>query len=148
MTINEYATEKNPFLIVNKSNVDYLLQNLVVNNQLNPQPIKFTQSESNITSTSYAGFIHQESRDNLVLFYNDSAVFSVPYLINTFTNLNSRLNGLSIVNASLTSWPQVKNEDASFFNASSFTTLIILGISLIFPLVSFAAEVVQDREVN
>nr|APD26541.1 ATP-binding cassette transporter subfamily A member 5 X1 protein [Brachionus koreanus] len=148
LAINEYATEKNPFLIVNKSNIDNLVQNLVVNNKLNPQPIKFTQSESNMSINSFAGFIHQEKEDDFIIFYNDSAVFSVPYLVNTYTNLYSRINGLSLINASLTSWPQVKNEDFSFFNASSFTTLIILGISLIFPLVSFAAEVVQDRELK
>nr|QNH67926.1 ATP-binding cassette transporter subfamily A member 5 X3 [Brachionus plicatilis] len=148
LAINEYATEKNPFLIVNKSNVDYLVQNLIVNNQLNPQPIKFTKFETNISSTTHAGLIYQKSLDDLILYYNDSAIFSVPYLINTFSNLNSRLNGLSLINASLTSWPQVKSEDVSFFDPSSFTTLIILGISLIFPLVSFAAEIVQDRELR
>nr|APD26543.1 ATP-binding cassette transporter subfamily A member 5 X2 protein [Brachionus koreanus] len=146
LAINEYSTVKNPFLIVNKSNVDHLVNSLVVNYQLNPQPIKFAQSESNISFNNYAGLIHPENKDDLVLFYNDSAVFSVPYLINTYTNLLCRMNGISLLNASLTTWPPVKNDDSSFFDANSFTTLIILGISLIFPLVSFAAEVVQDRE--
>ncbi|RNA41260.1 ATP-binding cassette sub-family A member 5-like isoform X1 [Brachionus plicatilis] len=148
LAINDYATEKNPFLIVNKTNVDHLVQNLIVNNQLNRQPIKFTESESNIHATTYAGFIHQDTPKDIILFYNDSAVFSVPYLVNTFTNLNSRLNGLPLLNATFTSWPQVKKENISFFDANSFTTLMILGISLIFPLVSFAAEIVQDRELK
>nr|QNH67864.1 ATP-binding cassette transporter subfamily A member 5 [Brachionus rotundiformis] len=148
LAINDYATEKNPFVIVNNSNVDHLIDNLIVNNELNPQPFKFTKSDLNNSFRSYAGIIYQKSLEDLILYYNDSAVFSVPYLLNTFSNLNSRLDGLSPINASLTSWPQVKTQDVSFFDASSFTTLIILGISLIFPLVSFAAEVVQDRELK
>lgn len=119
-----------------------------MNNELNPQPIKFAKSISNITFSSYAGFIQENSLDDLILYYNDSAVLSVPYLLNIYANLNSRINGLPLINSSLTSWPQIKSDDLLLFDSTSFTTFIILGISIIIPLVSFAAEVVQDREVN
>lgn len=125
-----------------------MVKYLTVNNELNPQPIKFVKSISNINFSSYAGFIQENNSEDLILYYNDSAILSIPYLVNIYTNLNSRLNGLSPINASLTSWPQIKTDDLSFFDSTSFSTFIILGISVIIPLVSFAAEVVQDREVS
>ncbi|CAF1010970.1 unnamed protein product [Brachionus calyciflorus] len=147
--INDYSTENNPFLFVNKTNtnLDTLIKpNLIVNNQLELQPIKFLNDIQNTTFNNYAGIIY--NLDYFTLYYNDSALFSVSYLINTLNNFNSRLNNLPLINASLTTWPQIQTQDASFFDSSSFTTLLILGISFLFPLVSFAAEIVQDRELK
>ncbi|CAF0991135.1 unnamed protein product, partial [Brachionus calyciflorus] len=147
--INDYSTENNPFLFVNKTNtnLDTLIKpNLIVNNQLKLQPIKFLNDIQNTTFNNYAGIIY--NLDYFTLYYNDSALFSVSYLLNTLSNLNSRLNNLPLINASLTSWPQIQTQDALLFNPSSFSSLMILGISLLFPLVSFAAEIVQDRELK
>ena len=136
------------FINKSKTNLDSFVPNLIVNNKLSAQPIRHLNTTPDLNFGSHhAGLIYETSFTNLILYYNDSAVFSVPYLLNTLSNFNARLNGLKSINASMTPWPQVQT-DTAFFNPTSFSTLIILGISLIFPLVSFGAEIVQDREVR
>lgn len=156
--MNDYATIENPFTLINNtnSNLDGLLkQNLIVNTDLLQQPIKNLNDFSkifNLTTSSYAGLVFNEwlsvSENQLTLLYNDSAMLSVPYLLNTLSNFYSRLEHSTQIKASISAWPKLSDNTVDILDVSSFSSMLILGTGLIIPLVSFATEIVHDREVR
>nr|QUF59433.1 ATP-binding cassette transporter Abca5 [Brachionus angularis] len=154
LNINEYATNENKFVLVNKTNQnldEIISKNLIVNDKIMPQPFLSLNQESNFVS-SYSGFIFENVSNmtikNLILLYNDSGLLTMPYLINTLSNFYSRLDNSELINASLTTWPKNVSKNSANFDSSTFSSLIILGTSLIIPLVSFATEIVHDRELK
>ena len=91
-------------------------------------------------------WINKEQND-VVLLYNDSALLSLPYLLNIVTNFYSSLDNISLINTNLSSLPKIAEDSYKIFEANSFTSLIIVSIGFILPAVSFAAEIVHDKEV-
>jgi hypothetical protein len=154
LPVNDYASEQKPFAIINNTltNLDQILGNLIVNNALNPQPITVIKEPGQLLNKNggLSGLIFNEwsstQTNDLTLLYNDSALFSLPYLINTLSNLYSKIDKTSLINTTISAWPKTQDQTIQSFDASSFSALIILGTGLILPLVSFATEIVHDRE--
>jgi len=154
LPVNEYASEKNPFSVINNTitNLDQILGNLIVNNALNQQPIKVIKEPSQLFDNSgcLSGLIFNNwlntQTNEITLLYNDSALFSLPYLINTLSNFYSKIDKTNLINTTISAWPKTQDQTIQNFDASSFSALIILGTGLILPLVSFATEIVHDRE--
>lgn len=72
----------------------------------------------------------------------------MPYLINTISNFYSNVDKMPQINATISAWPKLNSlTDLALFDPSIFSSLIILGIGLLAPLVSFAVEIVHDKEV-
>jgi ATP-binding cassette, subfamily A (ABC1), member 5 len=153
-----YIIETNKFALFNltSTNLDSIINNnLIVNNKLpfNTQPIvTFTENITDLAGFS-AGYIvdsvFNQSIDKSIILYNDSALLSIPYLVNTMTNFYSRLTNSKIINASLAAWPKTPTQcDTTNFDAGGFSSLLILGTSFILPIVSFATELVHDRELK
>jgi hypothetical protein len=155
LQLNDYATKARPFVIVNKTNIalqPIIDSNLVVNNQLSPQPISYFNSLASLnTTTSFAGYVFNEWKDmfnnDLTLLYNDSAILSLPYMINALSNFYSSMDKSVLINATLSAWPRSAKNTIENLDYSSFSALIVLGSGLIMPLASFAAEIVQEKEV-
>jgi hypothetical protein len=153
--INDYATSKNPFVLINstESNLDSIIKdNLIVNSNLNPQPFVFINNVNN-SNGMYGGISFEKwinrNDHSLKLIYNDSALFSMIYLVNTLSNMYSRLDKTPLIQMNITTWPKSTDQSIlSFFDSSSFSSLIILGTALILPLVTFATEVVHERELK
>lgn len=152
LSINDYATEKQPFSIINNtaSNIDSLL------NSLTNTTYQLFANENVILNSqngSLAGFVFEKWNslvDNqIVLLYNDSALLGLPYLINKLSNFYSTINQTQFINASISAWPKTTSQATlQSFDTSSFTSLIILGSGLILPLTSFAVEIVHDKELK
>lgn len=124
----------------------------VVNTNLTTQPTAYVSDIRQLNGQAYAGtqFNAWTSRTshNFTLLYNDSALLSIPYLVHTLTNFYSRYDGQPLINASLSAWPRTTdNTIANTIDYSSFTALIVLGTGLVMPLVTFAVEIVYDKEV-
>lgn len=155
--MNQYATSKNPFVLVNQTgkNLDTILNGqFIVNTEVNPQPMLYLSNVSQVRDGNFfAGTLFNEwtSRDSnrLTLLYNDSALLSIPYLVHTLSNFYARLDGDQLINATLSPWPRTTaNTIQNTIDYSSFTALIVLGTGLVMPLVTFAVELVYDREVT
>ena len=162
--INEYATVLNPFAIINRTGKhleDILDDKLIVNTEFNgdSQPLVFlNNSYADLLGYQYnSGMMFESWRnatDNaLILLYNDSALLGMPYLLNTlaefYSNIEDPQKRVTRINASLGALPMITyQDDLSAFDAGSFSSLIILGIGMVIPAISFAAEIVHDREVN
>jgi hypothetical protein len=152
LSINDYATEKQPFSIINNtaSNIDFLLKSLTnTTYQLFANENVILNSQNG----SLAGFVFEKWNslvDNqIVLLYNDSALLGLPYLINKLSNFYSTINQTQFINASISAWPKTTSQATlQSFDTSSFTSLIILGSGLILPLTSFAVEIVHDKELK
>ena len=130
-----------------------LQRNLKVNTKLVTQPFKYIRNTTQIFDVpSFAGFIFQDWLTNpnstITLYYNDSAMLSVPYLLHELTNLYSNIENTTPIQTYITSLPRVSKYVDNVFDKSTFSALIILGIGLVLPTVSFATEIVHDREVN
>ena len=128
-------------------------RNLKVNSKLVNQPFKYLTNTSQIFETpSLAGLIFQDRPDQpvstITLFYNDSAILSVPYLLHELTNLNSKIENTSVIQTNIASLPRIDKNHENLFDTSLFASLIIFGIGIVLPSVSFATEIVHDREVN
>lgn len=141
-------------MVVNnsKSNLDFLNDKLIINNNYKQQPIKYLNSyNSSINKPHSSGLIVNNWTSNkfndFIALYNDSAVLSAPFLVNSITNLFSRLDNSPTINASITSFPKI-DCDVSNFDVSIFTSLLMLGFALIMPCVTFAVEIVSDKEVR
>lgn len=156
LQLNQYATIQQPFSIINRTNqnLDQILKsNFIVNTDLSLQAIRYLSNYSQLKpNNSFAGIVFNQwiSRNfnNLTLLYNDSALLSVPYLIHTITNFYSRFDGESTINATLSPWPRtIANSILNTIDYSSFSAVITLGIGLVMPLVTFAVEIVADKEV-
>lgn len=136
-------------------NLDSIISNnLIVNTNMSKQPILFSNSLDQVVSNnSWSGNVFNSWSDRnshlITLLYNDSALLSVPYLVQTLTNFYSRLDGKPIIDATLSPWPRTTaNIIQNAIDYSSFTALIVLGTGLVLPLVTFAVEIVADREVG
>ena len=137
LKVNDYASYQNPFSLYNNTNMALtdLVANLSVNSKLDPQPLRWSTNPDyyvDFPTGSYAGINFQQwnslSQNSLVATYNDSAILSMPYLVNTITNFFAGLDGSPMVNASLSAFPKLATQcDASSFDASSFSSLIVLG---------------------
>ena len=118
---------------------------------MNPQPFNLI-NDVNISNGIYNGISFDKwtnrNDHSLTLIYNDSALFSMTYLINTLSNMYSRIDQTPIIQMNITTWPKSGQSILSFFDSSSFSSLIILGTALILPLVTFATEVVHERELK
>jgi hypothetical protein len=131
--------------------------NLIVNDQFSntSQPIKLFQNKAQLFESKngvLSGLIvnkwNSRSDNQLTVLYNDSALFSMPYLINTISNFYSNVDKMPQINATISAWPKLNSlTDLALFDPSIFSSLIILGIGLLAPLVSFAVEIVHDKEV-
>jgi hypothetical protein len=163
LQIDDYATMLHKFVILNNTPYDVdtqgprLDENLVVNPGAKDQKclleyLNTTDDLLHSKQDSYGGIIFNEwnnDEDNsLTLLYNDSALLSAPYLINTLTNLYTRQYDRKLINASISAWPKTVQTTIEALDFSSFTFLILLGAGMLIPLVSFATEIVHDREVN
>jgi hypothetical protein len=152
LNTDSYASAQSKFLLVNNtgSNLDSIINgNLIVNNQ-SMQPFEFIDSQSNLlnlpTSHSSGLIFDTISNFDMTMLYNDSALLSVPYLLNTIANLFSRLDNTPLINASITSLPNA-NCDTNLFDTASFTSILMFGFAIILPSVTFAVEIVYDKEV-
>ncbi len=87
------------------------------------------------------------NQTDLILLYNDSALLSMPYLLNLLTNFHSSLENMPPINATLSSLPKIIENNYKVFDAETLVALIILGIGLVMPAVSFAGEVVHEKEL-
>lgn len=152
--INEYSNEYSKFLVINKTNMD--LENilnsfLIFNaNEIN-QPIEYLNNLSDLNSEAvvHSGLVVNDTISNLVYIYNDTALLSFPYIINLVSNLYSRREDVKLTNVSIRSWPKlISSCESKNFDANSFSFLIILGLSFILSIASFAAEAVQDRGIK
>ena len=138
--------------------LDSIVQNnLIVNDQFpnGSQPIKLFQNNTQMFEMQngvLSGLIvnkwNSRSDNKLAILYNDSALFSLPYLLNTIANFYSNLDKMPKINTTISAWPKLNSlTDLALFDPSIFSSLIVLGIGLIMPLVSFAVEIVHDKEV-
>ncbi len=113
-----------------------------------------TKDILNQPNNTYAGIEFKEWQsaniNKLVLLYNDSALLSVPYLVNTVSNFYIRLfsQETDLIKASISAWPKMPTSTIESLDFSSFTFSILLGCGLLIPLVSFVTEVVHDRELK
>jgi len=156
LAIDDYANETYRFIIVNKtgSKLEELLnRNLKVNTKLVNQPFKYLTNTSQIFETpSFAGLVFQDEptqpASTITLFYNDSAVLSVPYLLHELANLYSNIENTPAIQTRIASLPRIDKNYENLFDKSLFASLIVLGIGIVLPSVSFATEIVHDREVN
>ena len=105
-----------------------------------------------INYQSYAGFVFNNLTNytnQITLLYNDSALFSVPFLVNKLTNFYNNVENKTLIKTSLQVLPATaKDISISTFDKSSFAIILVLGIAIVMPTVSFAVEIVDDREVN
>ena len=160
LPIGDYGNEQTPFALFNNTNMvlDSIFQSdLIVNDQFSngSQPIKLFQNKTQMFELKngvLSGLIVNKwsgrSDNQLTILYNDSALFSLPYLLNTITNFYSNIDKMSQINTTISAWPKLNSlTDLALFDPSVFSSLIILGIGLIMPLVSFAVEIVHDKEV-
>jgi hypothetical protein len=148
-----YASNLLKFLIVNNTNTDLdptINQNLIVNNH--PlQPFELINATTNLLKlsrfhSSGLSFDSISPSANITMLYNDSAIFSVPYLLNTVTNFQSRLDNTPIINASITLFPNVDCL-SNLFDTGSFTSELMFGFTILLPSITFAVEAVHDKEV-
>ena len=125
----------------------------IVNTNLSTQPTTYVSDIRQLNGAAYAGtkFNSWTSRDShdFTLLYNDSALLSIPYLVHTLTNFYSRYDSAPLINATISAWPRTTdNTIQNTIDYSSFTALIVLGTGLIMPLVTFAVEIVYDKETK
>jgi hypothetical protein len=164
LQIDDYANKFHKFVILNNTDLDVDTQGpilddfLVVNYGTGAKKqkclleyVNSTDSLLSYTHSSYGGIIFNEwnsDKDNqLTLLYNDAALLSAAYLVNTLSNVYTRTYGLKQINASIAAWPQTVQTTIEALDFSSFTFLILFGTGMLIPLVSFATEIVHDREV-
>lgn len=160
LQIDDYATRERPFVIINSiPGIDQEIGKIVANNHYPEQPFlrlndtRQLIDENDSPLPSYSGVLYQDwisTWDNqVVLLYNDSALLSLPYLVHVWSNYFMKASGKTLLNATICAWPKsVQNSGLiDAFDFSSFTFLILLGCGLLFPLSSFASEMVHDREV-
>ena len=173
MDIPEYNSDQYKLSLINNTNlkIENVLNTYLFNRQSNIC-YHYIQNESQLLNNlTYAGnfklknilvshlkkncsnqglvinkWINKEQND-VVLLYNDSALLSLPYLLNIVTNFYSSLDNISLINTNLSSLPKIAEDSYKIFEANSFTSLIIVSIGFILPAVSFAAEIVHDNEV-
>lgn len=155
LDINLYANDTYAFTIVNETNreLESILDgNLKVNPTLVNQPLHYIRKTKNLTGimslsgirfSSWLNYTHND----LTLLYNDSALLSLPYILNELSNFYSNIEKLPLINTTLAAFPKITKYDENVFDKSSFSALIVLGIGLVMPAVSFATEIVHDREV-
>jgi hypothetical protein len=157
LIINEYANEKTKFQIINNSNstLDPIIgSRLIVNTDLSQQPIELIKDLNSLLASPNGaynglGFVTPSNvLDELVLVYNDSATLGMPNLIQIVSNFFSRMEGNQLIKASIGAMPKLPSQCDSFiFDSSIFIALIVLGFAFIVPVISFATEIVHDKEV-
>ena len=147
-----YASSNSKFIVINNtnSNLDSVINKLVVNTQ-SVQPLEFIDNNTNLLKlpgSHSSGLIFNKALNtfNITMLYNDSALLSIPYLLHTVNNLISRIDNTDTIKASITSFPNV-NCEISVFDSASFTSELMFGIAIILPSVTFAVEIVYDKEV-
>ena len=163
LQIDEYASLVNKFIIINDTSIPLdsagprLHESLVVNTKSYSQPFDFhLENTSQLLEAEnrgvYSGLVFEEwssyKENSLILLYNDTALLSVPYLINLVTNMYTRTYGRALINASLSAWPKTAESKMDTIDSASLAFLGILGIGILIPLVTFATEIVHDREVS
>ena len=123
---------------------------MIVNNYT-LQPFELIDSTTNLLklpNIHSSGLIFDSISPNagFTMIYNDSAILSIPYLLNIVTNFQSRVDNTPIMNASITSFP---NADCvlNTFDSASFTSDVMFGFAILLPSVTFAVEAVYDKEV-
>jgi hypothetical protein len=135
------------FTIVNKTNIS--LEN-IMNEYLDINSSHTSYLEDynqTLSQQSYTGFIF-DSLKNVTLLYNDSALFSVPLLVNKLTNFYNKIENKTLIKTTLQVFPATEKDiNADTFDSSSFAALLVLGIAIAMPTVSFAVEIVHDKEV-
>lgn len=126
---------------------------LKVNTMLLSQPFNYVKNLTYLFDyQSFSGLIFKKWTGNvngnkITLLYNDTALLSLPYVINELTNFYSNIEHLPFINTTFAAFPKIQSDADYVFDRSSFSALIILGIGLVMPTVSFATEIVHDREV-
>ena len=153
MLTDVYASDSSKFLIINNTNgnLDSIInENLIVNNQT-IQPFELIDAKTDLLklqSSHFSGleFNQISTSNDLTMLYNDSALLSIPYLLNTVTNFQARLDNTSTINASITSFPNAEC-NINTFDSASFTSILMFGFAIVLPSVSFAVEIVYDKEV-
>ncbi|CAG5124847.1 unnamed protein product, partial [Candidula unifasciata] len=90
--------------------------------------------------------VKQDLTDFVVL-YNDSAVHSIPVIINMATqNILNSLNLSVFINGSSLPWPALSEQLS--FNAGSMMSPLLVGLAFILIIPGISAEIVKDRELK
>lgn len=86
------------------------------------------------------------------IFYNASATYSIPMLINALTNsilsLQANKTGSTAQVISTTNLPWTADSGQNRFNNGAFSSIILIGMAFIAVAPTFAVYMVKDREVN
>ncbi|BFZ21348.1 hypothetical protein BsWGS_24386 [Bradybaena similaris] len=84
---------------------------------------------------------------DFVALYNDSAVHSIPFIINMATqNILNSSKIDAFINGSSLPWPNLSEELS--YNAGSMLAAMLVGLAFILIIPGFSAEIVKDRELK
>ena len=155
MQIDAYARDTLKFLLVNNTREELsslLTQSLIVNNKYIQQPIHYWNQNQlpNVTKSHASGFIinnwMNSTSDSLTAYYNDSALLSLPYLVNVITNLYAKIDNIPPIDASISSFSKPKCGLRS--NVNLYVFILLIGFAFTAQTATFAVELVHDREVR
>lgn len=149
---NKYNTKKYWFSIINNTNYpveDFIRKNSELTNNFTYSSTvrSLVYKHNSITGIVIEDWVNRNQND-LILLYKDSALLSLPFLLNTLTNFYSNLDNIPLINATLSSLPKIVHDDYKVIDADSFVSLILLGIGFILPAVSFVGEIIHDKELK
>lgn len=86
------------------------------------------------------------------IFYNASATYGIPMLINALTNsilsLQANKTGSTAQVISTTNLPWTADSGQNLYNNGAFSSIILIGMAFVAVAPTFAVYMVKDREVN
>jgi len=149
---NNYNTPSTALAIINNTpnRIDDFLKQHLTN--INNKFIYKDSVMSLLENSTVGGLILNQwiniNESDIILLYNDSALLSMPYMLTLLTNFHSSVENLPFINTTLSTLPKIVENNYKVFDAETLVSLIILGVGLVMPAVSFAGEIVHEKELK